>query len=263
MTPERWRQIKEVFNSALKYEPAERSLFLSRACYNDTALQKEVESLLSAHERDGSFIDSPAYKRAAEWMLDEPPAELKPGEVLGSYEITSFIGRGGMGDVYLAQDKRLRRKVALKFLSSSLTKDVSRMQRFEQEARAASALNHPNIIPIYEICEVNSSLMMAAEFVEGVTLRQRLTSGPFNLNEVLTISIQIADALSSAHKIIFAGQRDGVWNIYTISIKTRVQKQLTNYSKLNAFVRYPAWSPERIVYEYAETTGNIWMLELK
>ena len=200
MTPERWQQIKDVFHSALKYEPAQRSIFLSKACDNDAALQREVESLLAAHEKDGSFIDSPAYRAVPDLISDDPPVDLKPGEVLGSYQITSFLNRGGMGEVYLAQDQRLRRKVALKLLPSSFTKDVSRLQRFEQEARAASALNHPNIIAIYEICEVNSSLMMATEFVEGVTLRQHLTSGPLTLKEVLSISIQIADALAAAHK---------------------------------------------------------------
>ncbi len=200
MTPERWQQIKDVFNSALKYEPAQRSSFLSKACDNDAALQKEVESLLAAHEKEGSFIDSPAYRAVPDLMLDDLPLELKPGEVLGSYQITSFLNRGGMGEVYLAQDQRLKRRVALKLLPSSVTKDLSRLQRFEQEARAASALNHPNIIAIYEICEVNSSLMMATEFVEGETLRQRLISGPPPLKEVLTISIQVADALAAAHK---------------------------------------------------------------
>ena len=197
MTPERWQQIKDVFNLALEYEAGQRSSFLSQACDHDAALQKEVESLLAAHDKDGSFIDSPAYKAASELMLE---SELKPGQVVGSYEITSFIGRGGMGEVYLAEDKRLRRKVALKLLPSSVTKDPDRLHRFEQEARAASALNHPNIIAIYEIVEVNSTLMMATEFVEGETLRERLNSGGLNLNELLNISIQIADALSAAHK---------------------------------------------------------------
>lgn len=194
-TPERWQQIKNVFNLALEYEPAQRPSFLSKACDNDEALQKEVESLLAAHEKDGSFIDSPVFKS----MVDHEP-ELKPGQLVGSYEITSFLGRGGMGEVYVAHDKRLGRKVALKLVLSSVTKDGSHVQRFEQEARAASALNHPNIIAIYEICEVNSRLMIAAEFVEGETLRQRLSSGALSLNEVLNISIQIADALSAAHK---------------------------------------------------------------
>ncbi|HEU4479746.1 MAG TPA: serine/threonine-protein kinase, partial [Pyrinomonadaceae bacterium] len=197
MTPERWQQVKDVFNLALEYEPGQRSSFLSQACDNDEALQREVESLLAAHDKDGSFIDSPAYKAVSELMQEN---ELKPGQVLGAYEITSFIGRGGMGEVYLAEDMRLRRKVALKLLPSSVTKDVSRLHRFEQEARAASALNHPNIIAIYEIVEVNSTLMMAAEFVEGETLHHRLSFGGLTLNEVLNISIQIADALSAAHK---------------------------------------------------------------
>jgi len=198
MTPERWRQIKEVFNLALEYEPAQRSSIISNACNKDEALQKEVELLLAAHEKDGSFIDSPAYKTASE-LLDES-GELRSGEVIGSYEIKSFIGRGGMGEVYLALDKRLRRNVALKLLPSTVTKDQNRLQRFEQEARAASALNHPNIIAIYEISEVSSTLMMATEFVDGETLRQHLNGGPLNLTEVLSISIQIADALSAAHK---------------------------------------------------------------
>jgi eukaryotic-like serine/threonine-protein kinase len=194
MTPERWQQIKEVFNLALEYEPGQRSSFLSKACDNDVSLQREVESLLAAHEKEGSFIDSPAYKAF------DNPAELEPGQVLGSYEIASLIGRGGMGEVYLAEDKRLRRKVALKLLPSSVTKDASRLLRFEQEARAASALNHPNIIAIYEITEANSTLMMAMEFVDGETLRARLSFGALTINEVLSIGIQIADALSAAHQ---------------------------------------------------------------
>ena len=200
MTPERWQQIKEVFNLALEYEPGQRSSFLSKACDNDFALQAEVESLLAAHDKDGSFIDAPAYQDAFELIDQDPPAELRPGQVVGSYEITSLIGRGGMGEVYLAEDKRLRRKLALKLLPSSVTKDASRLHRFEQEARAASALNHPNIIAIYEITEANSTLMMATEFVDGETLRHRLTFGALPLSEVLNISIQIADALSAAHK---------------------------------------------------------------
>jgi eukaryotic-like serine/threonine-protein kinase len=195
MTPERWQQIKHIFHSALEYEPAQRASFLSRACDADTALRQEVESLLSAHEQDGSFIDSPAYKASMD------SAALKPGQLLGSYEITAFIGHGGMGEVYLAQDKRLRRKVALKLLPALFTEDESGVQRFEQEARAASALNHPNIIVIYEICEAESRLMMVTEFIDGETLRERLiTHGAVDIDVVLTISIQIADALAAAHK---------------------------------------------------------------
>lgn len=196
MTPERWQQIKHVFNSALAYEPGQRSSFLSSACDSDPDLRKEVESLLAAHEKDGSFIDSPAYH--APNATGEPA--LKAGQMLGAYEITSFIGRGGMGEVYLAHDSRLKRKVALKLLPSLFTKDEDRLRRFEQEARAASALNHPNIIVIYEIYEADSTLVMATEFVDGETLRQRLIIERLKLREVLNISIQIADALAAAHK---------------------------------------------------------------
>lgn len=199
MTPERWQKVKEIFASALQYDRDERSVFLSSACGGDEALRKEVESLIASHEKDGSFMDSPAYQAAAELLVNER-AELKTGQTIGSYEITSFISRGGMGEVYLAQDKRLGRKVALKLLPSSVTKDVSRLRRFEQEARAASALNHPNIITIYEIHEANSTLMIATEYVEGETLRQRLGYDTLDLQAALHIAIQIADALSAAHK---------------------------------------------------------------
>lgn len=197
MTPKRWQQIKAVFNSALEYGPAQRSSFLSEACDQDAALREEVESLLAAHEKDGSFIDAPACNMATD--LEESVA-LEPGHIAGSYEVDSFIGRGGMGEVYLAHDTRLRRKVALKQLPASFKQDESRRQRFEYEARVASALNHPNIIVIYEVFESDSTLMMATEFVDGVTLREHLTSGPLSLNEVLHISIQVADALDAAHK---------------------------------------------------------------
>ena len=197
MTPERWQQIKHVFNSALQYEPAQRASFLLRACENDTALREEVESLLSAHEEDGSFIDSPAYSLA----IEERASTLQPGQRVGGYEITSFIGRGGMGEVYLAQDQRLRRKVALKLLPAVFMKDETRLQRFEQEARAASALNHPNIIVIYEISEAESTVMIVTEFIDGITLREHLaTHGALDLHTALNIAIQIADALDTAHK---------------------------------------------------------------
>ena len=198
MTPERWQQIKTVFNSALEYEPARRPSFLSEACDDDTELREEVESLLAAHDKDGSFIDSPAFQEPG-LIRDLSPA-LKPGQSLGAYEITSFIGQGGMGEIYLAHDRRLKRKVALKLLPALVTKDESRLQRFEQEAQAASALNHPNIIVIHEIFEADATLVMATEFVDGETLRQRLSSGRLQLNEILNISIQIADALAAAHK---------------------------------------------------------------
>jgi serine/threonine protein kinase len=201
MTPERWQQVKEIFNSAIRYQPGERSSFLSQACLGDDRLRGEVESLIASHEKSGSFIDGPAYVAAAESLVGEKN-ELKPGQKIGAYEVLSFISRGGMGEVYLAEDKRLTRKVALKLLPASFTRDDDRLRRFEQEARSASALNHPNIITIYEIAQAGSSHVIATEFVEGQTLRQRLSLSALTLNESLIIAIQVADALSAAHKAV-------------------------------------------------------------
>ncbi|HEY2962060.1 MAG TPA: protein kinase [Pyrinomonadaceae bacterium] len=199
MTPERWQQVKAIFNSAINYRPEERDLFISQACSGDENLRSEVESLIASHEQSGSFIDEPAFKVAAPLLVDDN-SELKPGQAIGSYEVLSFLSRGGMGEVYLAEDKRLGRKVALKLLPSSFTKDNDRLRRFEQEARAASALNHPNIITIYEIREAGSSHVIATEFVEGETLRTRVNRTALSVSEALEIAVQVADALSAAHK---------------------------------------------------------------
>ena len=198
MTPERWQQVKEIFHSALQHEPAQRHVFLSDACGEDASLRKEVESLIASHEKSGTFIDSPAYQAAAELLVDEK-SELKVGQVVGSYEIISLISRGGMGEVYLAQDRRLSRKVALKILPASFTKDSDRLRRFEQEARAASSLNHPNIITIYEIGKVDELSFIAMEFIDGETLRQRIMQGQMKIADALNVAEQIASALAAAH----------------------------------------------------------------
>src|SRR5215204_2612779 len=198
MTPERWQQVKQIFSSAIQYPLQERNSYLFDVCVGDDALRSEVESLIASHERSGEFIDEPAYQ-AATWLTKEK-SELKVGQKIGTFEVLSFISRGGMGEVYLAQDQRLNRKVALKLLPASFTKDNDRLRRFAQEARAASALNHPNIITIYEIQEIASNHVIATEFVEGETLRQRMNRAPLSLSETLNISIQISDALSAAHK---------------------------------------------------------------
>jgi serine/threonine protein kinase/Tol biopolymer transport system component len=200
MKPERWHRVKEIFHAALDRPVADRSAFVSAACEGDEALQKEVESLISSDGRGEDFLNSPAYEAAAGMLVDEKSG-LKPGRVIGPFEIVSFISRGGMGEVYLAQDRRLSRKVALKLLPPAFTKDDERLRRFEQEARAASALNHPNIITIYEILKTESTHMIATEFVEGETLRQRLSHSVLTLSESLNIAIQTADALAAAHKV--------------------------------------------------------------
>ena len=200
MKPDRWLKIKEIFQAALERAPAERPEFVSQACAGDDEMRKEVESLISSDDRSGTFLDAPAYEAAAD-LLVQPKSELQPGQTIAAYEILSFISRGGMGEVYLAQDRRLTRKVALKLLPAAFTKDDERLRRFEQEARAASALNHPNIITIYEILKVESSHLIATEFVEGETLRSRLAHSSLTLAESLHIAIQVTDALAAAHKV--------------------------------------------------------------
>src|SRR5207237_3349277 len=159
MKPERWQQIKPVLQSALKREPGERSAFLATACAGDESLRKEVESFIISHEQASGFIEEPAFEVMAE-SLENNQAQVV-GRTLGHYKILESIGAGGMGEVYLAEDIRLERKVALKLLPPYVTRDDERVRRFQQEARAASALNHPNILTIYEIGDIDSRHFIA------------------------------------------------------------------------------------------------------
>jgi eukaryotic-like serine/threonine-protein kinase len=196
MASEHWQQVKQIFNSALEYEPTARAEYLSRACAGNRSLRDEVESLISSYEKAGSFIDAPAYQAVAESLLDET---LAKGRMIGHYEILGTLGKGGMGVVYLATDTKLGRKVALKFLPAFFTSQKDRLRRFEQEARAASALNHPNILTVHEVGEADGLRFIATEFVEGETLRQRIVSGPGDLASSLNVAEQIASALAAAH----------------------------------------------------------------
>ena len=148
MNREHWQEVKELFHAVLERAPAERAAFLDKACQGDESMRREVQSLIRAHEEEGSFIDSPAYEVAAELLADDG-ADSLAGQQINHYRILSPLGAGGMGEVYLAQDTKLGRRIALKLLPSSFTKDEDRLHRFQQEARTASALNHPNILTIY------------------------------------------------------------------------------------------------------------------
>src|SRR3989442_566874 len=198
VTSENWEQVKELFEAALKREPAERVAFLDGACAGDESLRREVESLLKSYEQAGSFMDAPAVEAAAESLLGEQ-VKLSPGQRMGHYQIVNLIGEGGMGEVYLAEDVLLGRKVALKLLPAEFTKDLPRVRRFQQEARAASALNHPNIITIHEIGEVDGLNFIVTEFIAGETLRQRMATARLNLATVLDVATQTAGALAAAH----------------------------------------------------------------
>ena len=192
---ERRHQVEELFHAALEREPSERDTFLSQACRTDPELRAEVESLISAHEQPGSFLDSLPYD--PEGL--EITSHSLVGESIGRYLVLSKIGGGGMGDVYLARDTQLDRKLALKLLPERYTADEIRVRRFILEARAASSLNHPNIITIHEIGHFGSVHFIATEFVEGERLRDRISRGPIAIADALDIAAQIASALAAAH----------------------------------------------------------------
>lgn len=198
MTPARWLQIKELFNEALACEPAQREEFLAAKCAGDKDLRTEVQSLLSSLEEDEGFIEAPAGDLAAELLGTHRPT-YERGHKIHNYLIEHQIGSGGMGEVYLAQDSKLKRRVALKLLPPHFTINPDRVRRFEREARAASALNHPNIVTIYEIGVSESTHFIATEFVDGKTLRQLINEKPLTLNETLSVSLQVAEALNGAH----------------------------------------------------------------
>lgn len=196
MTPERWQQLKQIFQSALERNPAERSAFLNQACAGDPALRSEVESLISSHDQAGDSIEAMAAEAATEMLAND---RAIVGKQIGRYQILARIGRGGMGEVFLAQDTSLGRRVAVKLLRSDFTRNEERLRRFRQEAQAASALNHPNILTIHEIGQEDSLHFMATEYVEGETLREHISRARLPLGQLLDIAVQVAGALAAAH----------------------------------------------------------------
>src|SRR5688572_7022690 len=198
MKNERWPQVEHLYHLALARDPDERSAFLDRACEGDNDLRREIESLLAYEAKAENFIESPALELAAKMMADEHSATAI-GQTINQYKIISALGAGGMGEVYLAEDTRLRRKVALKFLPLLLTQDKNHLRRFELEARAVAALSHPNVCIIHEVVQTTDRHCIVMEYVEGMTLRDRMTKNPLKLNEAIDVVSQIASALAAAH----------------------------------------------------------------
>ena len=182
----------------MKYAPGRRAAFLDEACVGDHALRREDELLLAQQEEAGGFIEVPALEVAAKGMAGNR-AQSRVGQQIGSYKVLSLLGVGGMGEVYLAQDQRLDRTIALKILPTELASDPGRMRRFVQEAKAASALKHSNVATIYEIGEFEGMRFIAMEYVEGQTLAARIEGRPLETAEILDIGVQVADALDEAH----------------------------------------------------------------
>ena len=198
MTLERWEQIEGIYHAALPRDAGQRAAFLDNACRGDGSLRAEVESLLAQAERGKRFIESPALEVAAKALATAESHSLV-GKRLGVYEILAPLGSGGMGVVYQGRDSRLGRLAAIKVLPLGVEPDQRRMRRFLLEAKAASALNHPNVATIYEIGESDSGSFIAMEYVEGETLAARVNGRPLAVGQILEIGIQIADALDEAH----------------------------------------------------------------
>src|SRR6266699_2609639 len=193
------QRIEEIFRAALDQRPDRVGVFLESACEGDEHLRREVEALLASHRAAGSFIEDSAVGLATK-IIENGRVHLLAGQTVGHYKISKRIGAGGMGEVYLATDITAGRKAALKILPARFTGDAERLKRFRQEARAVVALNHPNILTVYEIGEDHAIHYIASELIEGESLRDRLARGRMGLNEAVDVAIQVASALVAAHE---------------------------------------------------------------
>ncbi|HEU4766732.1 MAG TPA: protein kinase [Pyrinomonadaceae bacterium] len=204
ITHDRWQRIKEIFQSAQEKQPAERKDFLDEICGNDASLREEVEALLKADASndDDHFLDTPAFEIGARLIVGDTsePVEFSAGQKVDRYTIVRLLGAGGMGQIYLAQDGQMGRKIALKFIAREFATNPRRVLRFEQEALAVSSLNHPNVCVIHETgVTENNRRFIAMEYIEGITLRDKLARQTVAPLEALQIAIQVAAALASAH----------------------------------------------------------------
>jgi serine/threonine protein kinase len=198
MTPERFARISQLYNETAELASEARAAYLAEVCAGDENLRREVESLLAEEDLVGDFMGAPALKDAAALVTGEVPGILV-GKQFGHYQLVSFIGAGGMGEVYAARDTRIGRKVAVKLLPAVVARDTDRLRRFEQETRAVGMLNHPNILTIHDVGTHEGAPYLVSELLEGKTLREHLKNGPLSLSQAVVIALQITRGLSAAH----------------------------------------------------------------
>src|SRR5436190_9027257 len=281
MNPARFQTIEEIFLAALEQEPDQVNAFLDTACEGDAVLRREVEALLESDQRAARFIETSSVGLATK-VIQNQQADSLVGRAIGHYKISESIGTGGMGEVYLATDVIAGRKAALKLLPLRFTGDTGRLNRFQHEAHAVVALNHPNILTVYEIGEDHSIHYIASELIEGETLRDRLTRGPMQLSEAVDIAIQMASALAVAHNagIVHRDIKpenimlrpDGYVKVLDFGIAKLAEQEVpatmpkdealllveTNLGSILGTVRY--MSPEQASGGHVDKSTDIWSL---
>lgn len=278
MNPERWRQIDELLDAVLELPEIEREAFLSAKCDGDEELKNEVLSLLRAESASaGNFMEHSAMDLMAQEIAGRSrdfDSNLPAGKELGNYKIEKQIGSGGMGDVFLAQDTRLNRKVALKILPAEFVSDPERIRRFEREARAISALNHPYIVTVFDVGEIDGINYIATEYVEGKTVRQLINEGASDLKQTLAVISQICEALAAAH---LAGiihrdikpenimlRADGYAKVLDFGLaklteQAEPQNSFLNYTLKGVIIGTPSYmSPEQISDEKVDHRTDLW-----
>ncbi|HEY4588100.1 MAG TPA: serine/threonine-protein kinase, partial [Thermoanaerobaculia bacterium] len=199
--PERWQRIESLLDEMFERPSGERRAFLDEACAGDPEIRAHLEALLKADEEAEGFLATPAHEAAAALLTDTAgEAALFVGLELGPYRLIREIGAGGMGVVYEAEDSRLRRRVAIKLLLPENSRDRAAKERFLREARAASALDDPNICTVHDVGEHDGRLYIVMAFYEGETLKERLARGPLPVSEARQVAVEVARALARAHE---------------------------------------------------------------
>ena len=272
-----WENVKSLFHKALERPANERESFLRNACNTDHELLEEVRQLLLAFEEDRYFLEGGAVGEVAETIIEQTE-KTDYDQHFGRYRIKALLGEGGMGKVFLAEDVRLERNVALKILTKLFSEDEDRVRRFIREAKTASLLNHPNILTIHETGYEQSSHFIATEFVDGETLRRKINSRSLSLGEILNISIQIVSALAAAHRSLIIHRdikpenimirRDGIVKVLDFGIAKLLSDEIENIDPSKKSVTQTApgivigtaayMSPEQARGKSLDSRTDIW-----